>query len=223
MSDTPNESQHGRPGRQQILEPGSWRVQRLGSRLASAAWLLGIWVAVSGSYTVGSFLAGLIAVAAVTLMFRRPAHSEPIHQVRPFMLLLYVGHFARELVLANIEVARAVINPNRVRDTRGILAIPLPPSSRLVGAVLANAVTLTPGTSIVEVSEDPPSFHVHVLHVESVAATRSSIAELHWRLVRALGPAEHLPAAKERARQLRDQVAAERASGNRASGSGVAE
>ncbi|MGB3412143.1 MAG: Na+/H+ antiporter subunit E [Microthrixaceae bacterium] len=192
------------------LHPKRWRVPRLGSRLLSIAWLLGIWLAVSGSYTVGSFVGGLIAVAAVTLLFRRPAHNDPIHHVRPLMLLLYVGHFVRELVAANIEVARAVINPTRVHDTRGILEIPLPRSSKLVGAVLANAVTLTPGTSIVEVTEEPPSFHVHVLHVESIAATRSSIAELHWRLVRALGPADALPAAQAAARELREQVAAER-------------
>ena len=190
--------------------PGAISRWHLGRRLVSAAWLLGIWVAVSGSYTPGSIIGGLVAVAAVTLLFRRPDNPGPEHRVRPVMLLRYVGHFLRELVLANIEVAKAVVNPNRVLHTRGILKIPLPDSSRLVGAVLANAVSLTPGTSIIEVTENPPSFHVHVLQLESIAETRSSIAELHWRLVRALGPVEHLAEVESVARDLREQVAAER-------------
>ncbi len=185
-------------------------MSNLGSRVVSVVWLVGIWVAVSGSYTFASFAGGLLAALVVTLLFRRPPRSDPRHRVRPVMLAFYIGHFARELVLANIEVARAVLNPSRVRDTRAILEIPLPHTSRLVGAVLANAVSLTPGTSIVEVTEEPPSFHVHVLHVESVAATRSSIAELHWRLVRALGPSESLPQVETAAAELRAQVAAER-------------
>lgn len=184
---------------------------RLLSRAISAAWLVGIWVAVSGSYTLASFVGGFIAAALVSLVFRRPVRPGPQHRVRPLMLLRYIGHFTRELVVANIEVAWAVINPKRVENTRGILEIPLPYSSKLVGAVLANAVTLTPGTSIIEVTEDPPSFHVHVLNVESVAATRSSIAELHWRLVRAIGPEEHLAEVEAVAIALREQVAAERA------------
>lgn len=179
------------------------------SRVASLIWLVGIWVAVSGSYTPASFAGGVAAAVAVSLIFRRPRRTGPRHHVRPVMLARYVGHFARELVLANIEVARAVINPDRVRDTRGILEIPLPHSSRLVGAVLANAVTLTPGTSIIEVNEEPPSFHVHVLHLQSVATTRSSIAELHWRLVRAIGPSECLPEVEAAAIRLREQVAQE--------------
>ncbi|HTN99054.1 MAG TPA: Na+/H+ antiporter subunit E [Microthrixaceae bacterium] len=191
--------------------PGVFRRWHVGRRLVSAAWLLGMWVAVSGSYTPGSIFGGLVAVAAVTLLFRRPDSAEPEHRVRPLMLIRYLGHFLYELVLANIEVARAVIQPKRVLHTRGILEIPLPRSSKLVGAVLANAVSLTPGTSIIEVAEDPPSFHVHVLHLESIAETRSSIAELHWRLVRALGPAECLAEVEAVASGLREQVAAERA------------
>lgn len=178
------------------------------SRLGSASWLVLVWVAVTGSYTVASVVGGSVVALVITLLFRPNPHDGPVHRVHPIHLIRYVGHFVKELVVANVEVARAVVRPDRVEHTRGIVEVRLAPSSRLVGAVLANAVSLTPGTSIIEVTQSPPTFHVHVLHVTDVDRVRSSIAELHWRLIAALGPADALEEAVRVAAQLRAKVEA---------------
>lgn len=164
----------------------------LRSRLASAVWLMIVWLGISGSFTTGSIVGGLIVVTLLIVMFPRLHPTSVQHRIRPLALASYVVHFVVELARANVQVARAVLSPTRVRDHRGIVEVPLARSSRLVGAVLANAVSLTPGTSIIEVTEEPPSFHVHVLDLKSVDQVRLSVAELHWRLVRAIGPAEQL-------------------------------
>lgn len=191
-------------------------------RPVAAAWLLLVWLAVTGSYTTASLVGGVVVVTLLMVLFRPLRPSRRVHRVRPVMLALYLWHFVYELVRANIEVAKAVIQPSRVEHTRGVLEIPLPRSSRLVAAILANAVSLTPGTSIIEVTEDPPSFHVHVLHVASIDTVRSSIAELHWRLVRALGPADRLDEVMRDAEELRRRAAldAERAGLGKARGAG---
>lgn len=176
------------------------------SRIASGAWLLVLWMAITGSYTVAALLGGLIVVTVLMVLFRPVVVDGPVHRVRPWGVIRYAAYFLWGVVVANVEVAHAVIDPKRVEEHRGIVHIPLPPSSRLVEAVLANAVSLTPGTSIVEAEVDPPSLHVHVLHLHSVTAVRLSIAELHWRLVRALGPAEHLAGARRYAQDLRSQL-----------------
>ena len=122
------------------------------------------------------------------------------------MLARYAAYYTRELVRANVHVAQAVISPGRVEHRRGIIEVPLPPSSRLVTAILANAVSLTPGTSIIEVSDRPPVFHVHVLELDDVDAVRRSIAELHWRLVRAIGPEDRLEEVASDLEELRRRV-----------------
>lgn len=184
--------------------------RRWAQRLGSAAWLLFVWIAVRGSLSAASVLSGLLVIAATTALLglRSPASSAR-HRFRPLWALRYLVHFAVEVVRANVEVALAVLFPSRVEHTRAIVEVPLPRSSRLVGAILANAVSLTPGTSIIEVSQEPPAFHVHVLNLSSPDRTRSSIAELHWRLVAAIGPAEALGRVMSEAAELRRRVASE--------------
>lgn len=193
--------------------PGMSLRKRVGQRLMTGLWLLVVWVAIRGSVTPASIIGGTLVITALMVLFRRGLPSTTSqHTIHPWWVIRYVAHFVYELLKANIEVAMAVIFPSRIEHKRAIIGVPLPRSSRLVGALLANAVSLTPGTSIIEVSNDPPSFHVHVLNMTSADEIRSSIAELHWRLVRALGPDEARAAVEADAAELRQRVAdAERA------------
>lgn len=187
--------------------------RRIRQRLTTGTWLLLVWVAVRGSITPASIIGGVLLVTVLMALFRRGlAASTSRHTIHPWWVVRYVAHFLYELVKANVEVALAVLFPSRVEHKRAIIEVPLPRSSRLVGAVLANAVSLTPGTSIIEVSQEPPSFHVHVLDMSSADEIRSSIAELHWRLVRALGPVEAREAVEADAAELRRRVAEARES-----------
>ncbi|MCB1257421.1 MAG: Na+/H+ antiporter subunit E [Microthrixaceae bacterium] len=179
-------------------------------RLVTAAWLLFVWLALRGSLTVASFVGGAVVVGIVMGVFRHVPQIDSVrHTVRPLGVVRYVAFFIVEVVRANVEVAIAVMSPSRVADKRAIIEVPLPRSSRLVEAFLANAVSLTPGTSIIEVLEEPPTFHVHVLNMSSADMTRSSIAELHVRLVRAIGPSGALADVEAYAAELRERVALE--------------
>lgn len=183
----------------------SGRATALRRRLGRpSGWLLllAIWVTAWGSYTTASIVGGVVATAVVMLLFPDP-EERPTHKVRPLMLLRYAGYYLKELTLANIHVAQAVLRPSRVQHRRAIVEVQLPPSSSLVKAVLANGVMLTPGTSIIEVADRPSVFHVHVLELHTVEEVRHSIAEMHWRLVRALGPEDCLDEVRTDLEELR--------------------
>lgn len=78
--------------------------------------------------------------------------------------------FFRELALSVKDVAISVMRPNRpIRSA--ILAIPLDLKSDAGITLLANMITLTPGTTSLHVSEDRSTLYVHVMNAsdESVA------------------------------------------------------
>ena len=183
-------------------------------RVINGAWLLVLWLGITGSWTTGSLVGGIVVVTLLMVLFPPVEPGTTRHRLRPVMLARYAGHFVRELVLANIQVAFAVIFPSRVRHARGVIDVELPPSSRLVLAILANAVSLTPGTSIIDVSSDPPWMRVHVLELRDPDEVRSAIAELHWRLVRALGPEDQLEQVTAHAAELRRVVEGDRSEGS---------
>jgi multicomponent Na+:H+ antiporter subunit E len=78
--------------------------------------------------------------------------------------------FVYELWLSSVTVARAAIARNP-QIASAIVAVPLELKTDLGIAVLANLVTLTPGTCSLHVSEDRRTLYVHALNVDSPEET----------------------------------------------------
>lgn len=70
--------------------------------------------------------------------------------------------FLKELVLSATTVAWAVVNPGKVLRP-AIVAVPLDLRTDWRISVLANIVTLTPGTTSLHVSDDLSTLYVHVM------------------------------------------------------------
>jgi multicomponent Na+:H+ antiporter subunit E len=84
-----------------------------------------------------------------------------IHQARAWASL--AGSFFRELLMSVKEVVLTILHPRRVQHS-AIVAVPLDVSSDLGISLLANMITLTPGTTSLHVSEDRKVLYVHVMN-----------------------------------------------------------
>jgi multicomponent Na+:H+ antiporter subunit E len=82
--------------------------------------------------------------------------------------------FVYELWLSSVTVARAAF-ARKPQIASAIVAVPLELKTDLGIAVLANLVTLTPGTCSLHVSEDRRTLYVHVLNVDSPEETVAGI------------------------------------------------
>lgn len=82
--------------------------------------------------------------------------------------------FIKELILANVQVALCVIKPNR-KLKPAIISIPLSLKTDLGITVLANLITLTPGTLTLEVSKDKKAIFVHVIDTTDPLSVKTSI------------------------------------------------
>jgi multicomponent Na+:H+ antiporter subunit E len=80
-----------------------------------------------------------------------------------FGWLTLTSLFLRELALSVQEVVLTVIDPRRVRRS-AIVAVPLEVRSDAGISVLANMITLTPGTTSLHVSDDRRVLYVHVMN-----------------------------------------------------------
>ena len=80
-------------------------------------------------------------------------------------VIAFIFFFLYELVKANLEVAYDVITP-RFFMKPGIIKIPLTAKSDLEITMLANLITLTPGTLSLDVSDDKKVLYVHAMYVK---------------------------------------------------------
>ncbi|OBZ95994.1 cation:proton antiporter [Pararhizobium polonicum] len=145
-----------------------------------------IWAAVSGSFSIHNLLLGF-AAGALSLWLVREHLPASLHRVRPVKLLLLVGLFVKELALSAIKVAIMVLKPD-MRLKPGIFAFPLTLTRDFEITLLANLITLTPGTLSVDVSEDRKTLYVHALDCHDPAAEKRAISSGFERRIREAFP-----------------------------------
>ena len=118
---------------------------------------------------------------------------------RPISALVYAAYFLWQLLKANFVVAWEIITP-RLKLNRAIIAVPMHTTSAGVVTLIANSVTLTPGTLTIYVAEEFSSdgdivertLFVHVLHFIDVESVRRDVLQLERRAIKAFGQRREL-------------------------------
>jgi multicomponent Na+:H+ antiporter subunit E len=158
-------------------------------RLALMVWLVVLWQLMWRDVSFANVAGGLAVAAVVTVVRPGQERLAAGHTVRPVPLLIFLGYFGWLLVVSNLVVAREIVT-RRDSIRSGIVAVPLASTSELVTTVLADAITLTPGTLSLELRRDPAMLYVHVLHVRDVEGVRRDILRLQRLVLRAIGPVD---------------------------------
>lgn len=134
-----------------------------------------IWCAATGTFSgLNMALGAVVASLAVLLLRRQLAPPRALRQLRRVVSLVLV--FFYELGVSAVRVAMVVLAPNLKSVKPGIVAFPLTVKSDAEIALLANMITLTPGTLSIDVSEDRKLLYVHALTLDSREALIAEIA-----------------------------------------------
>lgn len=102
--------------------------------------------------------------------------------LKPFKIFRFALYFLWQLLLSNIKIAQSVILPNRFMRP-GIVAIPLDVKKDVEIFLLANAITLTPGSLTVDVSADHKVLYVHGMSIDDAEAFRQDIKTGFERMI----------------------------------------
>lgn len=150
-------------------------------RTLTIVWLIALWLVLWRDVSIANVVSGTIVAVVATSGASDPRDPRTGHRVRPLALLRFAGYFAWKLVEANVVLAREVVTPQNAIHT-GIIAVPLPGCSDFVVTVVANAISLTPGTLTLEVRRDPePVLYVHVLHLHDLDDARADVVAMAER------------------------------------------
>ncbi len=122
-----------------------------------------LWAVLNGRFDMPilllGFALGYICLGIVGQFAGKPGYLSRL--VRVANLLVF---FLWELLMANLRVAYEVITP-RHRMKPGIVAVPLDVSTDAEILILANLITLTPGTLSLSVSSDRRVLYVHTMDI----------------------------------------------------------
>lgn len=122
-----------------------------------------LWVAITGDFDFLNFAFGyglsFVILYVITVKGDDTLYFKIIPKVISFMIF-----FIYELLKANLQVAFDVVTP-KFYMTPGIVRVPLEAETNLEITLLANLITLTPGTLSLDVSDDRKVLYVHAMYV----------------------------------------------------------
>jgi multicomponent Na+:H+ antiporter subunit E len=131
------------------------------------------WMALTGDWSLPALVFSC-ALGWLLLRLVRPLGGEGFRRVRLARLPGFLLCFLKEVAVANLKVAAAVIAP-RGRLRPAIVAVPLALDRDAEIALLANLITLTPGTLSLDLSPDRRTLYVHAMAVTSPDDLRREI------------------------------------------------
>lgn len=102
---------------------------------------------------------------------------------RIWAIALLCALFVYELFVSSVRVAWDVVTP-RHRARPGILAVPLEARAPGEIAILANFISLTPGSLSLDVTPDRKTLFVHLMFIDDVEAERATITALERRVLK---------------------------------------
>lgn len=167
-------------------------LRRLSGSGAMVGWLTVVWVGLWGSLSWANLLGGLvISVALVVLL---PLTEVPVRRVVHLRALLrFVGVFVYDLFSASLQVTLIVLRP-RLRLRQAVLAVRVRSASDGLLTLLADTISLTPGTLTLEVDRPRSTLYVHVLDIgpgeDAVERMRSSLQHIEVIAIAAVGSAD---------------------------------
>ena len=133
-----------------------------------------LWMAVTGAFNLPNFLFGF-ALGAVGLLLIREQVGARGYLGRARRIASLVALFLVELMKSALRVAWIAVQP-RMPLRPGIIAYPLRVDRDFEITLLANLITLTPGTLSIDVSADRRFLYIHPIDVPDPDALRRDIA-----------------------------------------------
>lgn len=139
--------------------------------LVLSVFLFAFWIVLTASFSLVNLLVGLLLSLLVAFITNKligePLEPFTVTLPQAWRLLRYFPHLVKEIVVANLDVAERVLNPH-MPISPTIIKFKFPLKEPLFQIILANSITLTPGTLTVTIEDDV--FYIHCLAEEHIDA-----------------------------------------------------
>lgn len=142
------------------------------------------WVLLTGTFSFMNLASGfLLGYLIIVALARSPLQRRYVRRLPASVAVVAV--FLKELVIANFRVAVAILSPLEKLEP-GIVAVPIELETDLEITLLANMLTLTPGSLTLDVSEDRRTLYVHVFHLTDPEEVRREVKHGFERRIKEL-------------------------------------
>ncbi|MBQ1024818.1 Na+/H+ antiporter subunit E [Micromonospora sp. C95] len=174
------------------------RTARRRNQAIAVTALVAVWVLLWGTLSWANIIGGLVVAVVLLAVFPLPPVTFA-GRIHPLPMLRFWLHFLRDLVVASAQVAWLAMRVGHPPRS-AIIAARLRVNTDLNLTLTAEALSLLPGSLILEADRRTGTLYVHVLGVTDKAEVerfRRGVLELEARIIEAIGSAEELRRIRE--------------------------
>ncbi len=132
-----------------------------------------VFAVLLGTGRITDFFLGF-GLGYAALWFTKPLYPDTRYFKKFPKTLNLTGFFLKELAISNLKVLWDVITPAHI-NRPGIIGVPLDARTDIEIFLVANLLSLTPGTLSIDLSEDRTTLFVHVMFLDDVNQARQEI------------------------------------------------
>ncbi|MCY8423128.1 Na+/H+ antiporter subunit E [Bacillus vallismortis] len=133
------------------------------------------WMFLSNSSSAAGFITGYILGMASLFFFRR-FFTRQFYLWKMFTIVKLFLIFLKELYLANVSVMKTILSP-KLNIKPGIFAFKTELTQDWEITLLSLLITLTPGTLVMDISDDKTILYIHALDIEDAEKAIFDIRE----------------------------------------------
>jgi multicomponent Na+:H+ antiporter subunit E len=132
-----------------------------------------VWQTVTGAFSLGGLAVGFCVGYAV-LGIAQPMFGDSRYFGKLWRIIGFFFYFLKEMVVSSLRVAYDVVTPP-IYSRPGVIKVPIEARTDLEITLLANLITLTPGTLTLDVAPDRKSLYVHAMFAGDPEKVRAEI------------------------------------------------
>ena len=144
-----------------------------------------IWSAVSGEFTAATLLVGFVLGYIILGLTLRDVPAFRGYVQRVPKVIMFIGFFIRELIISNLRVAYDVVTPTDYMRP-AVIAVPLDAKTDGEITIVANLLSLTPGTLSLDVSSDRKVLYIHIMYLDDLEEVQQQIKYFESRVLELL-------------------------------------
>jgi len=119
-----------------------------------------IWLILSANLQMANIVVGLVISFSISLLYTQLfAKEDKFEMINPFWFFVYLLVLAKNLITSNLQIAKRVLSKD-MKLAPQIVEVKTELKSEWKKLLLANSITLTPGTLTLDIKDDTLEIHI---------------------------------------------------------------
>ncbi len=118
-----------------------------------------MWLVLTSSLHLDNIVVGAVVSFSIALLYTKMFTHHKFEFINPVYFLIYIYILLKNIIISNIQIAKRTLSPN-MELSPAIVAVKTTLKSNWKKLLLANSITLTPGTLTLDVKDDTLFIHI---------------------------------------------------------------